>query len=485
MSYAEVTNPIKINISQSSLAKLDNFLRRMCIVSNGDTNLNNGEFQEVYASNYSDILKDTAGELANKLKGFFAFASTKPVVILECGSDDIASQVENLRNFISVGKSKCYMHLCPDAWYYPTKEYQPIDATQPALKIAPTNLTIPQGQSFTLEPTYYGEISFTQGENLATNFTFDKDSKTISGNTDGEAGQNATLIIKVTYNNQTITQEISLTLVAEGSEIIQSGESIQNYQLTQDKSFSDLASEFIGTDKNTYFIIKGDGGLSESDGWALYKDKKSVFVMYDNLTTSYPLSSVALGIMASTQYDLSATQKATPLNNKSIKGVSYNELGQVLMDKLTQQPLNFAGDFAGTTVLFNGRYASGDAWEYLYQSDLVVYKVQEALSTLLLNSANNSNYVLQFNQVGIDVINATIKGALDNCVSLGILSDFGTNFNISTGLIENSGYIYTMSFSDYKTNYADDYANERYSGVSFAMQIGRYVKEIQVAISRG
>lgn len=481
MSYAEITNPIKISISQSSVAKLDNFLRRMCIISAGDTKLEDGEYREVFASNYTEIFDDSSNETINKLKGFFAFASTKPVIVLEVGNGEIKEQVEFLRNFINAGKSKSYMHLVPDSWYYPNESYSVISSDKPALHLAPTSLTLPIGQSFTFEPTYNGEITYA----LSDTNNFSLSDNVITGNENGTAGETATLTLTITLNNETITQEINLTLGNEGSEIIQSGEITTNYNYTRDVSFSDFASEFVSTESNVYFIVKSNNELGDSDSWALYKGKKSVFVIYDNLTTAYPLSSVALGIMASSQYDLSATQKATPLNNKSINGVSYNELGQVLMDDLTQQPLNFAGDFAGTTVLFNGRYASGDTWEYLYQSDLVVYKIQEAISTLLLNSANNSNYVLQFNQVGIDVLNATIKGALDNCISLGILSDFGTNFNITTGLIENSGYVYTVDFDSYKTNYADDYANERYAGVSFAMQIGRYIKEINISISRG
>lgn len=485
MSYANVTSPISITISQASVAKIDNYLRRMCIVSAGDTELEAGEYKEVYASDYAEILKATDNETANKLKGYFAFASSKPIIVLEVGSDSIESQVANLSNFINAGKQKSYMHLVPNAWYYPDESYMVIDETKPALKLSPTSLTLPKGQSFTLSPLYSGEITYTAGENLATNFTWDESSHTISGNADGTAGQKATLTIKVTQGTETITQEISLTLGEADSEIVESGDTLQNYKLGRDTSFASLAEQYIDNDSNTYFIIKSNGGLADSESWALYNGKKCVFVVYDNLTTSYPLSSVALGVMASSQYDLSANQKSTPLNNKSINGVSYNELGQVLMNNLTQQPQNFAGDFAGTTVLFNGRYASGDTWEYLYQSDFVIYQVLSAISTLLLNSSNNANYALQFNQVGIDVLNATVKGALDTCVNLNVLTDYGTNFNATTNLIENSGYVYTMDFSDYKAAYLENYNNEIYSGLSFAMQVGRYIKQVNIAISRG
>lgn len=481
MAYADVTQPVKITLSQSSVATLDNYLRRMCIVSSGGSTLTSGEYKEVNSGTFSDYAAND--EIRNKLRGFFSFASSKSVILLEVGTGEITEQVDYLRSFIENGKSKSYMHLVPDAWYYPDYSYRVVDDDSVALFTSFTSATILKGESVTLKTQTNGTLSIVKSGDFDTYFTYDETSGLITANSNSSGDSTKTLTITATYDDNSTTATISLTAQTD-AETSTTGETLTNYTKYRDTAFSDLASEYLGTEHNSYFLAKSDNGLVDSESWKLYDGKKSVLCVYDNLTTAYSLSSVILGIMASSHYDISSSQKATPLNNKNISGVSYDELGQTLMTELTQQPMTFTGDFAGSTVIFNGRMADGSTFEYNYQSDYMIYSVNLALSTLLLNSANNTNYVLQFNQNGIDVLNATIKGALDNLVSLGVITEYGTNFNVTTGDLENSGYVYTIDFETYRSNYSDDYENEIYRGVTFAVRIGRYIKQVNISISR-
>lgn len=388
MAYADVINPIKIKVSSDIAAKLDNFLRRMCIISAGDTSLTTGQYKEVVSSTYTTILKNATSdsELKDKLSGYFSFAGNKPCIVLEVGAFDansnkISAQVATLKNFISSGLSRCYMHLVPDAWYFPEE----IDSVR-------------------------------------------------------------------------------------------------------DTAFISLCNEFNGLDAATFFIVKGNNeDPLTSQAWGEYSGIKSAFVVYDNTSPSYknPLTSIYLGIMANAKYDISDTQKCTPLNNKSIEGAKLTEIGAVLANNLTQAPQNFGGDFAGSSVLFNGRYADGNAWEFYYQNDLMIFRIQEALSSLLLNSANNGNYVLQYNQNGIDVINATIKSVLNILKSQGVITEYAAEKNASTGALERPGYINAIDFYTYKNSNPQDYASEIYGGISFYALIGRYIKQVNLAISIG
>ena len=88
-----------------------------------------------------------------------------------------------------------------------------------------------------------------------------------------------------------------------------------------------------------------------------------------------------------------------------------------MLSSLIQAPCNFVFDEVGLPTLGNGRYTDGSTWEYWYQWDLTQLALQQKITSLLVSGVNNPQYVVRFDQQGIDVINAAVKSVLAGQIS--------------------------------------------------------------------
>lgn len=157
MSYANVINPVVIQATASISAKIDNFVRRFAIVSNGQSILDVGTSKVVYNSDYAQFLKvDANDEIIKKIKGYFTFAGNKELVIIEVGSNGTTKEVEVLENFIKQGENRAYVTLCPDAWY---SDKITTSTNNPAIQLRQNNVTICVGQSITINQPNDAKLS--------------------------------------------------------------------------------------------------------------------------------------------------------------------------------------------------------------------------------------------------------------------------------------------------------------------------------------
>lgn len=521
--YADVTNPIIIQATKTLQPKIDNFLRRMCIVSQGGTTLENGQFQIVRSSSYGEILNTQPNneaaktELEKKLKGFFAFAGDKELCVLEVGafnvdSNPISNQVQFLSDYIASKKSQSYIHLVPDAWYYPPERSVPVANTSISCttslvglrEAVPESESLPGGVSQPITTEALVITTNIADENLSAVWgqegiaSFDVASKTItaikegettltlSGKTNPDEGNEASITIKVIVGawNEELALEPSEETAKDTpvSDITNN----PNKTLGRDLAFSNFAKEFASLESKVFFFITmtANEDPSISQGAALYKNVKSVFLVYDNLlNAAYPLSSIVLGICASSTYDLSDTQKGTPLNFKTLDGQTAAQLSSVLATNIIDCPANFGGTLAGNYVLLNGRYADGTAWEYYYFWDTIEFEIRKKLETLLLNGVNSSQNVIPYNQSGLDTLAANIKSVLLLWQSRGVVTNFAKSFDNNTNSMVDVGQISAIDFYTYIANNPEDYANEIYKGFSFYLMIGRFIRQIYIDVT--
>lgn len=523
MVYADVTNPIIIQASKTLTAQVDNFLRRMCIVSQGGTTLTQGEFKLVRSSSYSEILntqvgsESATGELTKKIKGFFAFAGDKELCILEVGAfnadtNPITNQVQYLSDYITSKKSQSYIHLVPDAWYYPPERSAPVpnstitsSASLVGIRVAkPSDETLPGGVSEPISSKVLEISTNIPNDNLNVVWgeegiaTYDKISKTItavkegettltlSGKVDASKGSEASITIQVIVGAWNADLDLEPTQVtAETTPVTDTTNNPPESQ-GRDLAFSNFAKEFISLESKVFFFITmtPNEDPSVSQGAALYKNVKSVFLVYDNLlNAAYPLSSIVLGICASSTYDLSDTQKGTPLNFKTLDGQTASQVSSILATNIINCPANFGGTLAGNYVLLNGRYADGIAWEYYYFWDTIEFEIRKKLETLLLNGVNSSQNVIPYNQSGIDILSANIKSVLILWQQRGVVTDFAQLFDNNTNSMVNVGQINAIDFYTYIANNPEDYANEIYKGFSFYLMIGRFIRQIYIDVT--
>lgn len=519
MAYADVTNPIIIQASKSLSAKVDEYLRRMCIVSCGGTTLGVGESKEVNISSYSSVLTDQVGSVAaktnleKKLRGFFAYAEGKDVYVLELGAfnadtNTIANQVARLKTFINNASPRCYIYLVPESWYYPNASAVPVEDTQihiahslVMLRAAvPEGKTLPAGVS---EPITEAANSVTSNaQALSVSYSnegvaeFDRTTGKIkalnagettvilSGRVDPRKGNEAIASFRVVVGawNEEQVSTSAQTLLINTPVNVSTNNGFEDGG--RDLSFSSLAEEFLALNSTTFFFIEmtKNEDPSVSPAFELYKNKKSVFAVYDNLQNSqYPLVSIVLGVCASDKFDLGEGQAGSSLNYKLLAGQTIGFLSSSLLKNLVQAPANFAGSLVGNPVILNGRYCDGVAWEYYYQWDTIEFNITKKLQTLLLNSANSKQNVVAYNQNGLDILKAGIKSELLKWKEYGVISAFSRSYDQTTASMVGENDISATSFYTYIAQNPEKYENEIYDGFSFYVMIGRYPRQIVIS----
>lgn len=600
MSYADVTNPVIIHATSSVSAKIDNFVRRFAIVSNGHTTINTGESKIVYQSNYEDVLNmvDSNSSFIKSLKGFFTFSGGKEITIIEVGNEGTTQEVANLQAFIKSGINRPYVTLCPDHWY--NDKIIKIQ-TETRLDLDRENISIVQGQfvvikapkdsnlsnfritnenatilnsvqadnegeykfeaigvgssTLTLSGTYEGVESLTSvtlsvnvaekqkgrytitsepesvklakggsatvtlpnnmngavwthlvdGDNI---IEYDEAKKKITAKqvvgeasitfsteaTETHEATSFTLNIAVAETQDTPTTQVTLTAVETPAQnpaqpdALQAGiEVVQNSETEiLNSAFSNLCKQYPSENDARFFMCRVTNKIDPADDptWQSYKGTKAFFGVYDTLATdAYTLCGAILGTMANSIFDITDSNPATPLNYKTISGATFVELKESFINSLTQAPLNYGHQLVGNPVILNGRYADGYAWEYWYQWDIVCLEIEKKLSSLILNGVNNPNYVIQYNQNGIDILESGIISVLQAYQNRGAITAFAKSVDIGTNALIEEGFIKAIRFYEYQQLNKEKYENEIYDGFSFYLMIGRYIRQVVINVS--
>lgn len=519
MAYADISKPVVIQASKQLSAKVDNYLRRMCIISQGGSSLDVGVWKEVGISQIDDILsKQTGNEVAasrleKELRGFFTFSGDVKVMVLEVGTFDkssntISQQVNYLRQYILDASKKSYCHLVPKEWYFPPESQIEIPNSSLSLDTSfvglrlpiPEGETLPEGVTEPITTKELDIITNIPSENLDVVYgtsgiaSFNKETFEITALSQGSTSITLTgKIDPLKGGSATITFQVKVGVWNENLVLTEEEETASSTPISnttnngfetgpRDLAFVQLADEFVSMASKAYFFIEmtKNEDPSVSEAFEIYKNKKSVFCIYNNLAeaSTFSLGSIILGICASSRYDYSDTQQGTPLNFKALTGQNFTALKKAFIDSLIQAPANFAGDLAGNAVVLNGRYTDGTPWEYYYQWDTLEFEISLKLQTLLLNGVNSPSNVIQYNQTGIDILKANIKSVLLLWQSRGIVTNFSKSLDSATGEMVGEQDISSIDFDKYIVSNPEDYKNEIYKGFSFYVMLGRYPRQI-------
>lgn len=523
MPFADVTKPIVVQASKVLAANVDNYLRRMCIVSQGGSTLAVGTSKIVRNSNYTEILNGIVNEnpnaeaLKKQLDGFFAYAGDKECCVLEVGAFDstantISQQVSKLRDFIEGQVNRSYCHLVPDTWYYPPKaivatpnttlsvnyaltalrpavpegETLPENVEQPTTQASLTVLT--NAQTYSVEVADPSIVIYNEQTRLFTAIQEGTTTATIIANLNASNPNSKNAVVEVEFKVGVWNENLTLTPeeTAKTSEQVTNTTSNIPTEGERDLAFASLAENYLDLENKVFFFtnLKLNEDPSISEAWQLYKGKKSVFGVYDNLNNaSYPLASIILGICASNRYDIGETQVGTPLNYKALKGVSGSQLTHTFANNIIQAPATFAGSLAGNPAILNGRYADGVAWEYYYFWDLIEFEIKKKLEMLLLNGSNTSNSTIAYSQQGIDVLASSIKSELLLWQSRGLVTSFSQSYDPASNSQIGIGQIKAIDFYSYIKSNPEDYANEVYRGFSFYLMVGRFIRQIFIDVT--
>lgn len=525
MSYTDITKPVVFNVTVQSNPRIDNYTRRMSIVSTGKTTLEAGSFKIVNSNNYKDILKDTtdtSSEFARQLNSFFAYSNNKAVNIVELGVIDGSSTPTVPTYNIDKMKKDTKLQVNPISNYDKTASYNltELKATAATGDSVPTGAT---KQATVDGATYYfndsGALIKGDGSKLtkylnkpvlpentpATTayivslkdggalYFFSKEGVLLK--TDTTKGAEITIGDYINPKVPDTTDPKASAYVQALKNFINDKISVNYFYLCPSSWYSvssglnTLANDYNNETSHQYFMITAtpDVDPSTDSTFKAFSGMKSMMVVYDNsdddFIKSNSLAGAILGVIASTKFDINATNKASPLNYKTLNGYKFKSLKNNFLQNLINAPCNFVFDEIGLPTIGNGRYTDGSTFEYWYQWDITQLALNAKISTMIIQGVNNPNYVIQYNQQGIDTLNASIKSVLTNQQSMGIVNQFAQGVNTTNNELIGEGDIIAIDFNTYISEFPEDYENEVYKGISFFLRIGRYIRQVVINVT--
>lgn len=514
MALVNVTQPVVINPTLAITRMSNDFLRRVCFVSIGETNLLPQKYKEVYNFDYKTYLTGYT-ETTNALKAFFAQASDRSCILLELGKQEGKPLEDNYDNNVNYlltldwfNLQDFYRWIYFNKWlplstetseivkaYYNTISKFDEEDYQDFLGINRLLDNLENLKKYLIQlddawdRNYYNYLAENQ-EDFKSFITHNVLKEWLNSLPEGYFYTPAYNIWReengtknVDYKDKIDKLKDYLTNTEKPSYI----HYLPQQMLKDSRIGSILYSAYEGLQHKTYFFINASQNedIESNKAVELANNRKCVAVFYDNTKEGYNLASSVAGLFASFKFDISDTNPSSPFNYKVIQGVEFNNLLQGMQYQLIQKSLNFLATLANNNVLLNGRYTDTMSIDYRYQWDLVSFEVENALQTLLLNGVNNPIYIVKYNQSGIDTIRSNIKATLNKMISWGCVTDYSAKINSATGEMEDLGDITAIDFNTYVLNNPKDYENEIYGGISFYLRVGRYIRQVVLSITLG
>mgnify|MGYP004525355467 CR=1 FL=1 len=481
MGYSDVLHPMIVNVSRTASFAIENHLRRMCIVSQGGTTLVPGEFKEITSTSYSEIVKPGGLEVEKQLRTFFSYAGNKTAVVIEVGEGSLEASINTLKGFLDSEELRVFNILVPTNWF---------DVKRPDILH-----TVKMNQCLTPKQD-------PQKLNLELYNVKPKDLKLISQPTSIDVD-----LINMTYKlkpGSTIDDEIQVELqVSVGDKEFKIGPLKFNpvngasyttlgFSTTTpgevELHFINLLTEYDTIDKENLFFLElpQTEDPQTSANFLHFKGLKSIQLVSNNTEKdTVDSAAVVMGITASTIFDISNSNPASPLNYKVVKSYQPMKRSKDYKNSLIQNAVTLIDTLAGQNVVLNGRQLDGQPWEYYYYWYLTKLEVHSKITTLLLNGANNPTSAVNFDQNGIDTIHANIVSKLTELQSMGVISNFSQSYDQGTGQFDGLNDIVCPNYYEFIVDHPEDYKNEILSGLSCYIQIGKFIRQVQWNVTLG
>lgn len=481
MSYTDVTNPVIINVTQSSIFSLENPLRQMAIVSNGNSKVTTGDTQFIDISNYSEIItKNTDTE--KQVSSFFGYAGKAQLLLIEVGKDTKESQVSFLKNFLLKEEIGVYNIMVPPEWYYPYEKDKTYTATLKSTVLKPTL----EEQTLNLEtniPLNNIEMTWTRDKGDVVKLDLNtKKFKLVESKLDSDLP-----VVAILKNNITGKDIGALTFNPQSGNTDSSIE-YREETTKKDTNFTKLLTEVSNFDHKNYFFIPYpmDEDPSISQNITYYKGLKAAHLVLEN-SLKENLSSVGtvVGITASNYFDIGSNMPASSLNYKVTKNFIPGVYTKTFKKSLINAPVSFISEIAGNYVVLNGLQADGQPWDYYYYWDFTDYRLKNKITSLLLSGANNPTAAVKFNQDGIDTIHINLVTELNLLKEWGVITDFAKGYDSTTNELQDSGDIICPNYYSYIASNPDLYKKEILSGISVYIQIGKFIRQVQMNVNLG
>lgn len=486
-TYTDVTQPVIVSVSKISNFSVDTHLRRMAIVSEGNSNVTPGGYQSITSTNIS-LYVTSGSETENQITNFFSNAgNSKELILVEVGNGDLESKCAYLKNFIEAEEIKCFNYILPASFFN-------VALVERTAKASLTAQTITAKETEDVL-TALSLVGFSKSD-YPISVAFDKAGEVEYDPYTGiyklkEGFTLANFPVTATLTDTTKSAEIGkIVFNADGQTGTATETTAINYTAqyqANDTSFVELAQLYNDIAKELLFFVPSpkdeDPSVSTSDKY--FDGLKSVMTIKENTELStQSVTGAIVGVTASNYFDISTSMPASSLNFKKVAITPYN-YQKSMKQTLINTPYTFVDALAGNNVILNARMRDGKPWEYYFFWYFVNYNVTNKITSVILNGQNNPVSAVRFDQNGIDTIHANIKSVLNNMVSLGVLTTFAQSYDQSTSVFTGEGDIVCPNYYTFIQTNPKDYENEILSGISCYLQIGKFVRQVQWNVTLG
>lgn len=294
------------------------------------------------------------------------------------------------------------------------------------------------------------------------------------------------LIVELTSAEQASSQIATLQNYLQTSTTLAYGYYLPQ-TLVADSSITDFLANFNNLNDSTYFFFDMENkNPATSTIWTTnVNGAKCVMGCYPNITSAnYLPSGAVMGVLSSTSYDISIANKLSDLDNKECGVVSAVTLNQTDSTNCANAPCSFFSNFGTNTYILGGRMADGKYWTERFAFDTTISRIENVLKASFINSSNIPNTAFTFDNKGIATLAQVIINELNNCKSLGFLSEFGASLNTTNNTITGKGTIGAVSAEDWQQSNPTDYQNGVYGGFSFVIKTQRFIQQVILNITK-
>ena len=468
------TKPVVINISSLAVNTPTDFTRVFTIASYGDTTLNAGEIVNISKSTLEDAKIKGNSYTHRLVNAYFSNNSQGTVNIIELKEDVATPHVHTyLAGDYYVNEDNTVKKALQEDKATSETDYKPVHFDEEAYWEETTEVKKYNIGDYYID--FAGKKEYIAlREDTAKSLTDLTPSKIGNGNFWKEATSEVTLERAITMLKD---------FIADGS--VKSYEIACPSEFYKQPLFIDLVKSYADLLEDQYFSIELPNGVNPNIDatFKLYNNSKS-FVPIIPSQIDTEAGNGIMGIKASSKYDLSVDNPLSILQWKTVNGITpLQKVKNNLLKAYNDNGCAWVGDFNKNTVVMGGMVGDGKNWEWYFALATFKFQLNSQISTMIIQSANNPSLAIHFNQNGIDRIAKKLEAISEQMVSWGVLEDFGSDYDLTTHEILNSG---KWSITDYKTYKANNYEKWQkgiYDGAKVYATIGNFILQIGINLT--
>lgn len=454
--------PIVINVKSLGVNLPEDYTRVFGVVSYGDTNLQANTLKAIKKSNIDELELKEGSYTENFLASFFANNPVGLIYVLETHT------IPNIKQYV-IGD----YYIQGETAYKCLKD----DVATSETDLKPVELLNGTYWQTTEEPRTY-EINDLYREGYEVYECVKQDEAT-----------SLTDLIPTHLSDTTYWKSVMQEEVGKAVEVLKdfvdSGK-MRVYEWAcptvfyKNADFIALVKSYAGLTSAQYFSIElpTNTDPSSDETFALYTKSKSFVPVYPSAIATESVNGAIVGVKSSSIYTLNQSNSLSLLQWKTVVGITPVEISFALNTALNENGCSWVGELNKNVVILGGLVGDGKEWNYYFALDTFIYKLLSEIATMMIQGSNNPKIALKFTQNGIDTLKQKFIAISNAMLSIGVIDEFGSDYDVINNAIMNVGEWAMIDFPTYKATQYADYKDGIYNGASCYATIGKFILQV-------